>query len=75
MSMKSILREYFPGAASYKPQAASSEPTHDSTHDSRFKSTTFDLVLLGLGDNSHTLSLFPGEEVIHEKITGCDRFL
>lgn len=29
--------------------------------------TTFDLVLLGLGDNAHTLSLFPGEEVIHEK--------
>jgi 6-phosphogluconolactonase len=25
-------------------------------------------VLLGLGDNSHTLSLFPGEEIIHEKI-------
>jgi len=29
--------------------------------------TTFDLVLLGLGDNAHTLSLFPGEEIIHEK--------
>jgi len=28
--------------------------------------STFDLVLLGLGDNAHTLSLFPGEEVIHE---------
>jgi 6-phosphogluconolactonase len=65
---ESILKEYFPGAASYKLQAASSDPTHDSrltTHGSR--SSTFDLVLLGLGDNSHTLSLFPGEEVIHEK--------
>ena len=44
--------------------------THDSqltTPDSRLKSSTFDLVLLGLGDNSHTLSLFPHEEVIHEK--------
>lgn len=26
---------------------------------------TFDLVILGLGDNAHTLSLFPGYEVIH----------
>ena len=53
-----ILKNYF-------PEAASKEPTHDSrltTH-----GTTFDLVLLGLGDNAHTLSLFPGEEVIHEK--------
>ena len=51
---ESILRDYFPGAASDL-----------TSHVSRF--TTFDLVLLGLGDNSHTLSLFPGEEVIHEK--------
>jgi len=40
--------------------------------DSRLKTrgsslTTFDLVLLGLGDNAHTLSLFPGYEAIHEK--------
>ena len=30
---------------------------------------TFDLTLLGLGDNAHTLSLFPGYEIIHEKHT------
>ncbi|MER3498347.1 MAG: 6-phosphogluconolactonase, partial [Chitinophagaceae bacterium] len=28
---------------------------------------TFDLVFLGLGDNAHTLSLFPGYDVIFEK--------
>jgi 6-phosphogluconolactonase len=66
-----ILRDYFPEAASYLPQAVSSAPPHDSrltTHDSSLITHySFDLVLAGLGDNSHTLSLFPGEEVIHEK--------
>ena len=28
---------------------------------------TFDLLLLGLGDNAHTLSLFPGYDVVMEK--------
>ncbi|HVT86700.1 MAG TPA: 6-phosphogluconolactonase [Chitinophagaceae bacterium] len=35
---------------------------------------TFDLVLLGLGDNAHTLSLFPGYPVIFEKAKWVESF-
>jgi 6-phosphogluconolactonase len=64
---ESLLKKYFSKAAGFELRPASDEPPPDSrlpTHDSRL--STFDLTLLGLGDNAHTLSLFPGEEIIHE---------
>ena len=38
------------------------------------KDKTFDLVMLGLGDNAHTLSLFPGYEIVHDNSNWVSAF-
>jgi 6-phosphogluconolactonase len=63
---ESVLSSYFPEAAGYIVDKHETEQTAKDAGNTAVP-FTFDLVLLGLGGNAHTLSLFPGEEVIHEK--------
>jgi len=74
MAKKAILeplelsyRQIFPVNTSVSPEEAAARYTNDINLYFAGFEPQFDLVLLGLGDNSHTASLFPHTPVLHDK--------
>lgn len=74
MAKKAILepldlsfKQIFPIDTSLSPDDAAKAYTNDINLYFAGTEPRFDLVLLGLGDNSHTASLFPHTPVLHDK--------
>jgi 6-phosphogluconolactonase len=61
------FKQIFAVDTSLSPEEAAKKYTTDINYYFAGVDVRFDLVLLGLGDNSHTASLFPDTPVLHDK--------
>ena len=60
-------KNIFPINTSLSPAAAAQDYEHVIRNHFNGEACQFDLILLGLGDNSHTASLFPNTSILSEK--------